>query len=77
VHNFVCGQSLKGVQDLTEVLYDSLLREPALFFDPSKHISSIAVLKHQIVIMRGLLQGSEFDYMGIVARLQYLDLVLE
>lgn len=76
MHDLVRGQGLKSIQDLAEVLEDKFLREFSFLFDPRKHISSVAVLKHEIVIVRGLLQGDELDYMGIVAGLQYLDFVL-
>lgn len=77
VHDLVLDEGLEGIEDLAEVLDDLFLREQSFLPDLGEHISSIAVLEHEVVVVGGLLEGVELDYVRVVAGLQHFDLVLK
>jgi hypothetical protein len=77
MHDLVFDQSMEGIQDLAEVLNDILLRQNAFIPYLGQHITSIAIFQHQIVIVGCFLQGIQLDYVGIIAGLQHLYLVLQ
>lgn len=55
VHNLILDESLKGVEDLHEVLYGFVLAEELLLLDPYHEIALVAVLEYEIDVVGGLL----------------------
>lgn len=56
MHDLAVDQGLERIQDLRRILQDNLLRYGALFFDFGKHIPAVAVLQHEVVVMRGFFE---------------------
>ena len=77
VHDLVVHQSLESIKDLGEVPQNLLLRQSACLLDPRQHVPAIAVLQHEVVIMRSLLERVQLDDVRVVAGLQHLYLVLQ
>ena len=77
VHDLVLDEGLEGVEDLAEVADDLVLREHALPAHLGEHVAPVAVLQHQVVVVRRLLERVQLDDEGVVARLQHLYLVLQ
>ena len=77
MHDLVVDQCLEGIQDLVEVLQNQFLWQFALFLDHLQHVPAVAVLQHQVVVVRGLLQSNQFDDVRVVAGLKHFDFVLQ
>lgn len=77
VHDLVLDEGLEGVEDLAEVLDDLVLRQQSLPAHLGQHVAPVAVLQHEVVVVRGLLEGVQLDDEGVVAGLEHLNLVLQ
>ena len=77
VHDLVGGEGLEGIQDLPQVGQHFLLRDLTLLPHLRQHVSPVAVLQHEVVVVRSLLEGYQFDDVGVVAGLEHFDFVFE
>lgn len=77
VDDFMFDESVESGEDLAEVPEDLAVLELFDGFELGFHVTTVTVLKDQIVVVRGFFKGEELHDMGVIASFKHFDLVLQ
>ena len=77
MHDLMADEGVEGIEDLGEISQDFGLPENSSFPNLGQHVTTIAVFKYKIVVVRSLLESDQLDDMLIVAGLQDLNFAFE
>lgn len=67
MHDLMLDQRMESIQNLTKILNDILLWQNSLFSNFGEHVTAVAILEHQVVVVRSFLQSVQLYYVRIVA----------